>query len=53
MNPVVPGIFHNEEDADLKDNLPEWWERYPILDIEIGSDWVTEPDLRQFSGEMA
>lgn len=53
MTPVVPGIFHNEEDADLKYNLPDWWEWGSILDAEIGRDRVKEPDLWQFSGEMA
>ena len=52
-NRIVPGILYNEEEVDLKRNLLEWRERCPMLDTEIGSDWVTEPDLRQVSGEMA
>lgn len=53
VEPVVPGILHDEEDGDLPSHGEERGERNAVIHAEVGSDGVEEPDLRQFGGEVA
>ena len=52
VEPVVPGILHDEEDQDLHGHLPERRERNTIFEAEVVRDGVEEPDLRQFDGAV-
>ena len=45
VGPVVPGVFHDEEDGDLHCHLPEWWEGYGSAEAEELGHWVEEPIL--------
>lgn len=51
--PIVPGILHDEEDADVKGHLPKRREGHAIVETEVGGDGVEEPDLREFDGAVA
>lgn len=53
VEPVVPGIFHDEAENDLESHLPHRRERHTVVHTEVGSDGVEEPDLRKFGGEVA
>lgn len=52
VEPVVPGVLHDEEDGDLHRHLPEGREGNPILETKIDSDGVEEPDLGEFDGAV-
>lgn len=53
MGEIVPGILHDEEDADLVGHLPHRGERHAIVHSAPGRDGMEEPDLREFDGEVA
>lgn len=53
VEPVVPGILHDEEDGNLPGHGEERGERNAVVHAEVGGDGVEEPDLRQFGGEVA
>lgn len=53
VEPVVPGILHDEEGEDLVGHLPPRREREAVLQAEEGGDGVEEPDLRQLDGAVA
>jgi hypothetical protein len=49
----MPSILHDEADGDLESHLPDGRERHTVVQTEVGSDGVEEPDLREFGGEVA
>lgn len=53
VEPVVPGILHDEEDADVQGHLPERGEGYAIVEAEVGGDGMEEPDLGELDGAVA
>lgn len=53
VEPVVPGVLHDEADGDLNSHLPDRRERNAVLHAQVGSDGVEEPDLRELGGEVA
>lgn len=53
VGPVVPGVLHDEEDADLEDDLAERGEVGAVVHAAEGGDGVEEPDLRELDGEVA
>jgi hypothetical protein len=52
VSPVVPGIFHDEEDGNLVRHLVEWRERNRCLETEILAHRVEKPNLGEFDGEV-
>lgn len=52
VEPVVPGILHDEEDADVEGHLPERREGHAIVEAEVGGDGVEEPDLGKLDGAV-
>jgi hypothetical protein len=52
VSPVVPGVFHDEEDGNLVGNLVQRRERDRCLEAEVLAHGVKKPDLREFDGEM-
>ena len=52
VEPVVPGILHDEEDADVEGHLPERREGHAIVEAEVGGDGVEEPDLGELDGAV-
>lgn len=53
VEPVVPGILHDEEHSDLVGHLEQRREGHAIVHTEISSDRVKKPDLGQFDGNVA
>jgi hypothetical protein len=43
VGPVVPCVFHDEEDADLAYHCPDWGERDGGGEAEVLGHWVEEP----------
>lgn len=52
MRPVVPGIFHNEEDGDLEGHLCPCGEGYACVHTKVFTHGVKEPDLGKLDGEV-
>lgn len=52
VGPVMPGILEHEEDCDLVCHHPPRWERYAGFQAAVLCQWVKEPDLREFDGEV-
>ena len=52
VHPVVPGIFHHEEDQDLVGYLPPGGEGNGGGDSHHVCHGVEEPDLGEFDGEV-
>jgi hypothetical protein len=52
MRPVVPGIFHDEENGDLVGHLEERRERNRCREAEVLAHRVEEPDLGEFDGKV-
>jgi hypothetical protein len=53
VEPVMPSILHDEADGDLESHLPGGREGHTVIQTEVGSNGVEEPDLRKFGGEVA
>lgn len=53
VEPVVPGVFHDEEESNLPSHGEDRGERDAVVHAEVGGNGVEEPDLRQFGGEVA
>lgn len=52
VHPVVPRVFHNEEDSDLVGHLVDRRERNAGLETEVLAHGVEKPDLRKLDGEV-
>lgn len=53
VEPVVPRVFHDEEDGNLQGHCLDLGEGNTEVHTEVGGDGVEEPDLRQFDGDVA
>lgn len=52
VGPVVPGVFHDEEDGDLVGHCEDGGEGDGGREAEKLGKWVEEPDLRELDSEM-
>jgi hypothetical protein len=52
VDPVVPGIFKDEEDGDLVGHCPDGREGNGGLEAEVLRHGVEAPDLREFDGKV-
>lgn len=52
MEPVVPGVLHDEEDGDLVGHLVDGREGDAVLDAHVGGNGVEEPNLGELGGEV-
>lgn len=52
VEPVVPGVLHDEKDADLHGHLPEGRKGNAILKTKVDSDGMEEPDLGELDGAV-
>lgn len=53
VEPVVPGILHDEHDGDLGGHLHDRREGNTVVHAKVGRNRVEEPNLRQLGSEMA
>ena len=53
VEPVVPGVFHDEEDGDLVGHLGPVRERHARVHAKVLAQGVEEPDLGEFDREVA
>lgn len=53
MEPVVPGILHDEKDGNLVGHLEQRREGYTIIHTKEDGDRVEKPNLGQLNGNMA
>lgn len=53
VEPVVPGVLHDEENSDLVGHLEPRRERYSVVHTEEGSNRVEEPNLGKLNSDMA
>lgn len=53
VEPVMPGILHDEEDGNLPRQGSQSRERRTVVNTKVGGDGVEEPDLGQLGGEVA
>lgn len=52
MEPVVPCIFHYEENTQVQENLRNGWEWDGEAHTDLGTDWMKEPDRQSLDHEM-
>lgn len=52
VRPIVPRVFHNEEDGDLVCHCEDGGEGNGGREATELSEWVEEPDLRKLDGEV-
>ena len=50
---VVPGILHDEEDTNLKNNLPPGREWHAIVEAPVCCQGMEEPNLGKLDGDVA
>lgn len=53
VEPVVPGVFHDEEDGDLVGHLEPGREGDTVVHAKVHGNGVEEPDLRELDGDVA
>lgn len=53
VRPVMPRVFQDEENSNLKGHFEQGRKRCLSLKAEEKSHGVEEPDLREFDGEVA
>lgn len=53
VEPVMPGILHDEEKGNMEGHLANRREGDAEAHAEVGRDGVEEPDLRELDGEVA
>lgn len=53
VEPVVPGILHDEHDGDLGSHLHDGREGNTIVEAKVGRNRVEEPNLGEFGSKMA
>lgn len=52
MRPVVPSVFHDEEDGDLEGHLCPCGEGHARVHTKVFTHGVKEPDLGKLDGEV-
>ena len=52
VEPVMPCVFHDEEDGDLHSNSPGRRERNTKVHAKICCDGVEQPNLRELDSKM-
>lgn len=53
VEPVVPGILHDEEDGNLDSHLKGRGERHSVIHTKVSGNGVENPNLRKFGSEVA
>lgn len=53
VEPIVPGVLHNEEDGNVHGHLPERGEGHAVVHAEVSRNGVEKPNLGQLDGEVA
>lgn len=53
VEPVVPGILHDEENGDLVGHLEPRWKGHTVVHTEKSGNRVEQPNLRKLNCDMA